>query len=185
MQRDTAMLLDRWSRHPEHGVVALAQDLPRLKMAEDGTIGPDEWDAPAVAELYVDQESAGVAAELDPPSVPAWCTWAEGEPVEVELKENGRSRRAFAVLIGGAFVTAEDADAATATRDADSYCRANRISFQRYNVQSASQAYRELNDVHVMKLEHIGSTNLPGHPVGSRKLWGLNATRAIVVDRLT
>jgi hypothetical protein len=185
MQRDTAMLLDRWSRHPDHGVVALAHALPRAKMGTDGTIGPDEWDTPVTADLYCDQESAGVAAELDPPSVPAWCTWAEGEPVEVEVKERGGSRRAFAVIVGGGFVTAGDADAAAATRDADAYCRANRISFQRFNTQAVSAAYRELNDIHILKLEHIGSTNLPGLPVGSSKLWGINATRAIVVDRLS
>lgn len=185
MQRDTAMLLDRWSRHAVHGVVALAQNLPRQRMAADGTIGPDEWPAPATADLYLDQESSSVAAELDPPSVPAWCTWAEGEPVEVDVTEAGRRRKAFAVVIGGAYVTAPDADAATATRDADSYCRANRISFDRYNTQSLSALYRELNDIRIMKLEHIASTTVPGLPVGSSKLWGVNATRAIVVDRLT
>ncbi len=185
MVDETAMLLDRWSRHAEHGVNALAANLPRRKMSVAGVILADEWPAPAPVDLYIDQEDAGTAAELDPPTTPAFLTWGEGEPLEVELKDRHSNARAFAIIIGTAYVTAADVDAAKATREAATYLRANRISFLRFNTQSLSNGYRELNDIRVEQLRHVASQKVPGLPVGNSRLWGFNVTQALVVDRLT
>jgi hypothetical protein len=185
MVDETSTILDRWSRHGAHGVNALVQDLPRLKMRDDGTIGPDEWPAPATATLFLDLEDKGTAAELDPPKLPAFCTWGEGNPTQVDLNDAHFKGRAYAVLVGTAYVTKVGVDADMATRTAGMFLRANRISFRRFNTQDLSNAFRELNDIRVLKLEHVASQKVPGLPVGASLLWGFNITRAFVVDRLT
>jgi hypothetical protein len=185
MVDETATILDRWNRHAVHGVNALALELPRFKMHEDGTIGPEEWPAPATAALFLDLEDKGTASELDPPKLPAFCTWGEGNPNQVDLQDRHFKGTAFSVLVGTAYVTKAGVPADVAIRTAGAFLRANRISFRRFNSQELSIAYREYNDVRVLKLEHVASQKVPGLPVGASLLWGFNITRAFVVDRLT
>lgn len=185
MVDETATLLDRWSRHPEHGVNALAANLPRFKMSLAGVILADEWPAPTPVDLYLNLEDDGTAEELDPPTTPAFLTWGEGQPTEIDLKDTRRDIHGFAIIIGTAFVTAGDVDAAKAAREAGAYLRANRISFKRFNNQTLSSGYRELDDIRIVQLRHVASQKVPGLPVGNSKLWGFNVTQALVVDRLT
>jgi hypothetical protein len=75
------------------------------------------------------------------------------------------------LLICAAFVTGDKADAMKAVRDCGFIIRGTRISCKRYNSQTNSAAYRELNGI---KIHEISTTTEHRITVAKdrQKMWG-------------
>lgn len=166
-------LLAAWAGHVEHGVNELAQSFPRATLS--GTVD----DAPPIVTLCNDADDESVAAHLSPDKVPALMFWGDSAP-DIELRGYKIAKE---VIVAAAYVTEDTADPIASVRECGYILRAGRISFERYNSQTLSTGFRELNGIKILKINSVTEQRMPG-AVGNRKMWGFLDIRATVIETL-
>lgn len=168
-------LVSEFLRHAEHGVNELAGSLPRT------TLGgyPDD-DAPPVVPVFNDADEKGVAANLDPPEVPALVVFSDSSASVAA----GGYKIARDVMIGVGYVTEGGVDEMIAGRACGYVLRGAQLSLWRYNSQEKSAGMRELNGVKILEIKSVEEQRVTV-AVGRRKLWGLLLVNLTVVDNLS
>ena len=171
----TVQLLSKWMKIADGGVNDYAQTIPRKNI---DILLPDD-EAPPLVTVVDDVTDKGVAENLDPSEVPALMLWGDSAD---DVSYQGY-KIAKEIVIAAAFVTATDADPLASARACGYILRGARLSLGRYNSQSASKGYRELNGIKVMEIKRTTEQRITA-AVGSRKMWGFLDIRAIVVETL-
>lgn len=172
MLSETVRLVAAFLDHPEHGVNGMIASLPRKNLG-----GAADDPAPPLLPIFNTMDSPTVAERLDPPEVPAIVVWGDST-TPIELRGYKTAREAVVAI---AFVTADDADPIAANRVCSLALRGVVITMGRYDSQSMSTGYRELNGIKVHAVRKVVEEQV-GFAVGSRKLWGFVDARLIVVE---
>jgi hypothetical protein len=172
MMSEVVRLLSKFSEHVEHGINEMASTLPRTNLS-----GPDD-PAPPTLTMYNSEDDKDIAAAFDPPKVPAWILWGDSS---FDVKLNGRYKIGKEIIIGAAFVTADDADPYVSNRQCNLFMRGGIICYQRYNSQDKAGALRQLNGIFVHEVSSVTEQRITA-AVGRRKLWGMLEIHVIAVD---
>lgn len=175
MINETVQLLAAFAAHVDHGVNEMAQGIPRKNL---DPLKPDD-PAPPILAIVDDVNDEGVAKNLDPEEVPCFMMWGDSV-AQVEYKGYKLARE---VVIAGAFVTEEGADILTMERACGYILRGGMITFGRFNHQSYSRNFRELNGIKILEIRTVTEQRIPA-AVGRRKMWGFLDIRVIVVENL-
>lgn len=180
MINETVILLSHWlgnDASPD-GLNQLVAAIPRINIA-DATPFP----APDPIAVLNDAEDKNIAANGgDPETVPALVLWGNSDP---ETKRISGYPIAKSAEIVAAYITAEDADPITAIRECNLAMRATRISlFVRYNSAEKSRGQRDLNGIKVLSIDSVSEHRITAAD-GRRKMWGLMAIRATIVETIS
>lgn len=175
MINETVVLLSAFAAHPDHGVNEMAQGIPRKNI---DPLKPDE-PAPPIVAIVDDQNDPGVANGLDPSEVPCFMLWGDSAP-PIEYKGYKLAKE---VIIAAAFVTEENADPIASEKACGNILRGGMITFGRFNHQSYSRSFRELNGIRILEIKSATEQRVVA-AVGRRKMWGFLDIRAIVVENL-
>jgi hypothetical protein len=170
----TVRLVSAFFENVDHGVNEISQGLPH-----GGFMGGPPDPLPPIVAIVSDAGDEGVAAELDPPEVPALMVWGDSS-VDISLKGY---KTAKDVILAAAFITDDTADALTSIRACDYVLRATRITLGRFNNQSYSAGYRSLNGVTIHEVTRVEEQRITG-ALGRRKLWGFLRIHLTVVETL-
>lgn len=171
----TVRLLTAWMGSPEYGTNAIAATLPRTNLG-----GKPDDAAPRVVSFYSDADNLGVAADGDPPSVPALILWSDS----FDTVKNQVYKTATQVTFGVGYVTGETDDALTSTRECGYILRGARISFMRhFNSLEKSKDYRQLDGIMIISIDECVEHRVTV-AVGRRKMWGFLEVKTTVVDTL-
>src|SRR5688572_17761006 len=96
----------------------------------------------------------------------------------------GLHRKARAVTMCMAYITAAEEDEKRARSGVGCILRAGQICFKRYNSQPSSVGYRALNGIKVHEVQGIEEQRV-NVAVGRRKMWGFLIIPVIVADSVT
>lgn len=171
---ETTRLIDRWLRHPEHGVEAMLAEVPR------GLPGGGSDPMPVVPTIYNDTEHDAVAREIDPPAERSLVLFVDSE-IETDAKDKLRQIGTSVALVI-AYVT-RDVPTLEAVREGGYVIRAVRMSLTRYNNQSLSVGYRDLNGIKVAAVGNMTQQRVAG-AVGRSHLWGFLSAAVTVIDSI-
>jgi len=173
MIRESVQLIAAFLADATYGINAMAADLPRDK------IGGGSEDAPGTVNIYNDRDDAGVAKNLTPPEFPSIIVFGETREVADGFDDKPQTPHPITIAIG--YVTNDGADELTSQAACAILIRAAKRSLRRYNTQTASAGYRELNGIRVMKvtkaLERFVTV-----VAEQTKLWGWLEVHLTVVD---
>lgn len=176
MLDEVAQLYSAWLQTPINGVNDIAATIPQK------TLAGLQLPSPPTVNIYNDVDDRSVAANLDPPQVPALVVWGDND---ADVKKVGNYPIAKVVVACVAYITDDTADPLTAIRDCGLLLRASRISlFVRYNSVQNSKAYRTLNGITVLSVDSVGAYRITA-AVGQRKMWGFLQVRSTVVETIT
>lgn len=175
MINETVQLLALFAGHPTHGVNVMAGSIPR-KNADP--LKPDD-DAPPVLSILNDVNDAGVANGLDPEDVPCFMMWGDSQAA-VELRGYKTAKE---VVIAAGFVTDENADPIASEKACGYILRGGVLTFGRFNHQSYSRDFRELNGIRILEIRSVTEQRVVA-AVGRRKMWGFLDIRVTVVETL-
>lgn len=175
MLDNAVRLVSAFLLHPMHGVNVITQSLPRTTLNS----APDD-PAPPVVPVENDSDNESVAKDLTPSAVPALVVWGDSS-VSIKLSKGNLIAREVAIAIG--YVTSDTADALGAVRDCGYIMRGLILSLKRFNSQSNSAGYRELNGIKILELSE-GEEQRITAAVGRFKMWGFVIVRAIVIETL-
>jgi hypothetical protein len=165
-------LVDRWLKHPEYGVAAMLQTVPRL------TPEGDLDEMPKVPDIYNDMETDELAKNLEPPTSPALVVYSDADPT-VDVKGDYR-QITDALIVSVAYIT-RDMPPARASLDGGYVLRAVRKSLTRFNDQRIAMPFRELNDFKVAAVREVRTVRVAG-AVGRSQLWGFVLASLTVID---
>lgn len=168
-------LIAAFAEDEEHGINEIAGSLPRTTIG--GTSPADDDAAPPAVTIYNDSDEDG--DEINPDTVPAFYFWIDSSaPIDMRGYKTARS-----VTIVGAYITETGVDTLQAKRDCGYILRAGLITLDRYNNQTYSNGYRELNGIRVLNIKSVTEQRLIA-AVGRRKMWGFLTISAQVVETL-
>lgn len=168
---EVTRLIDRWLKHPEHGVEAMLAVIPR-----NNPEGVDP--APAAPDIYNDIETEEVAGLFDPPTAPCLVVFADSD-VSVDAKDSLRQIGPQLIVVV-AYLT-RDMPAVRAAIDGGYVLRAVRKSLTLYNKQNLSEDYRELNGIKVASCNRVTIQRMAGG-VGKSQLWGFVLASLTIID---
>lgn len=176
MLNNLTVLYDRWFRHPQYGIDAMIDLVPRARPPVNGEAQPD-LPRPSVT-IYNDVEHESVVKNIDPTEVPALVIFTDADS-NVPLHPNRRAsdRRVTTTI---AYVTREMVPL-EAVAAGDIVLRAGKMVLRHFNDQRASKGYRELNGVKIMEIRSVTEQRVSG-AVGRSQLWGFLLSDATVLD---
>lgn len=176
MTNEVTQIITRWQGHPVHGVNALAGKIPRADVN-----GGDDWPAPPTMYLFDDLMGDVVndQLELEPPATPCLLNFCQSD---IRF-DNPKEQRAISrqITIASAYCT-QDMPTDVAVRNGGLSLRALVQCYERFNHQTLSDGYRELNGVRVQKVSDISVTRVAG-AVGRSKMWGIALCTLIAIDK--
>lgn len=175
MINETLQLLARFAQHPEHGLNDLAGTIPRANI---DPAKPDD-EAPPALQIVTVLDDEGAAKDLNPETLPCFMMWG----VTSARITYGTYKIARQVTIAGAFVTDENADPLSTSNACGYILRGGTMTFWRFNSQSNSQGYRELNGITIMEVRSVTEHRVT-YAEGRCKMWGFLELEVIVVDTL-
>jgi hypothetical protein len=171
---ETVQLISAFAGNVNHGINEMAQGIPRRNI---NPAKPDDA-APPLVTIVDDINDEGVAKGLDPEEVPCFMFWGDSSsPLDY------KGYKVTEVVIAGAFVTDASADPLSMEKACGYILRGGILTLGRFNNQTFSQGFRELNGIKILEIKSVTEQRIPA-AVGRRKLWGFLDIRVIVVENL-
>ena len=152
----------------------MAATLPRDR------VGGGTDAAPGSVHVFTDVDDKGVAKTLTPPESPAIIVFAETRAVELGNRRQ-RQRQPRPMVLAIAYVTNDEADELAAQQQCDLFLRAGVLTLDKYNDQTASAGFRDLNGVRVLEVANVVERTVTIANETS-KLWGWLEVHLSVVD---
>lgn len=176
MIESTLELLGHYCRETSVGLNAIVQALPRDKFG-----GLTEWpEPPEIPVIDTIQEPEAAHPKVGPSELPCVLLWADNGGGTA----TGGASNAKDVALLCSYVTDSGADPATSAALSGLYMRAALILFARFNEQSVSNAFRELNGVRILYIASLAEHDVVIPTDGRIKYWKLVELHPHVVDTL-
>lgn len=171
---ELVLLIDRWLKHSQHGVIALLQNVPR-QSPENTT-----FDVPDDPKFYNDVETEEIINGDAPPGSPALVVFGYRD---MDLPETNRNVQISPNAIVAIGYSTTNVGTVKARRESGYVLRAVKQSLHRYNKQGLSDGYRELNGVKIAQAKNIRYQRA-ARGVGSSQIWGFVLVTLDVMDKL-
>jgi hypothetical protein len=182
MHVEVTRILTEWLRDEDWGVNAMLAALPHQKYDEDGEAETE--DLPPAVDIYndVDSDAAQGVLGVDPPTVPSIVVVADSAPEITDIRQSVKPGHAYQAIVGVGYYAEKDFRASAII--AGNYTlRAVKQSLKLYNQPQTHPFSRELNQIHVVRIDSVTMQRVAGGTVGNSALLGFLLADVTVLDK--